>query len=85
MRAPFLVWGLGTGAFFSDKLFIYLYPFMNICLLTPMLYFFIVHKQLNSVYGFRGKSFPRVKALAYQTFGVPIDDVGQSPQATYRD
>src|SRR5262244_503436 len=27
---------------------------------------------------FRGKSFPREKALTYQTFGVPIDDVGFS-------
>jgi hypothetical protein len=45
----------------------------------------LVHKQLKSVYGFRGESFPRVKALTSETFGVPIDDVGQEPQAAYQD
>jgi hypothetical protein len=41
---------------------------------------FFAHRQLHSVCWFRGKTFPRVKALAYQTFGVPLDDVN----STYR-
>jgi len=75
---PFL--GAGAqGHSLYDKVFILHFQFDEHLYIDTYAILSLVHKQQNSVYGFRGKSFPRVKALTYQTFGVPIDDVGLEP------
>jgi hypothetical protein len=53
-------------------------PFLTVVCQYDILQMFFAHQQLTSVWALRGKSFPRVKALTYQLFGVPVDDVEEA-------
>ena len=69
IQEAFLLWGLGIGALFlwQNIHFLVLYhEYLSID--TYAILSLVVHKQPKRVCRFRGKSFPRVKALTSKTF-----------------